>query len=76
MTVLTRVREARMKLKDQGRSEHANVEVVEDLLARAQDLIAQMNEAKLKAIRDAEAPFLEELEQLDREISTFITLVG
>lgn len=76
MNVLQRVREARMKLKARGTSEHANSEVIEDLFVRAQELIAQMNQAKLKAMKEAEAPFLEELEQIDREMSVFITLVG
>jgi hypothetical protein len=76
MTVLTRVREARIKLKKQGTSEHSNADVIEDLFARAQELIAEMNAAKLKAMREAEAPFLEELKAIDDEMSMFIALVA
>lgn len=76
MNVLQRVREARMKLKARGVSEHSNAEAIEDLFADAQRLIAEMNAAKLKAMKDAEAPFLEQLEQIDKELSLFITLVA
>lgn len=76
MNVLSRVREARMKLKARGVSEHSNADAIEDLFAEAQVIIAEMNKAKLKAMKEAEEPFLEQLEQIDRELSMFITLVA
>jgi hypothetical protein len=74
MNVLQRVREARSQLKARGQSEHANADAIEELFARAQEIITEMNAKKLAAIREAEKPFLDELEQIDREMSMFITL--
>lgn len=76
MTALIRVREARAKLKAQGRNDLKNYDQISDLLERAQDIIVKMNAAKVQAMRDAERPFLEELEELDKEISFLITIMS
>lgn len=76
MNVLQNYREARIRLKANGSSEHANSEAIEDLFTEAQTLIAEMNQAKLRAMKEAEAPFLDRLSEIDRELSFFVTLVG
>lgn len=76
MNALQRVREARMKLKARGASEHSNSEAIEDLFSEAQKIIADMNEAKLKAMKEAEAPYLVRLEAIDKEMAMFIALVA
>ncbi len=76
MNVLENVRQARASLKSRGASEHKHRDAVEGLFTRAQTLIAEMNTAKLTALREAEKPFLAELKEIDDEMSMLIKLIG
>ncbi len=73
---LERVRNARISLKNRGTSDIANAEAIEDLTTKAQEIIVQMNAAKLVALREAEAPFLAQLEEIDKEMAVYVTLMG
>lgn len=74
VTALTRLREARTALKAQGRNDLKTAEQIADLIERSQKLIEEMNAAKVAAMREAEKPFLAELEELDKEMSVLITI--
>ncbi len=76
MKALASVRKARINLKNRGTSDLAHADQIEDLFAQAQDLIAEMNSAKLEAMRKAEEPYLKKLEVIDREMAVFVTLMG
>lgn len=76
MHVLTRVREARMKLKEQGRSDAKHAHHIADLTERAKTIIMEMNAAKVRAMREAEEPYLEQLRELDEEMSVLITIMS
>ncbi len=76
MSDLSNARDARTKLKERGKSDVKHAEMIADLTAKSQAIIAQMNEAKIAAMREAEKPFLEQLKELDEEMAVLITLMG
>ena len=76
MTALQNVREARIALKARGTSDAKHAEQIEDMFAEAQKIISEMNVAKLDAMREAEKPYLEKLEALDKEMAFLISIMG
>lgn len=76
MSALTNVRDARTKLKARGTSDAKHAGQIADLTERAQKIIADMNAAKIAAMREAEKPFLAELEELDKEMAVLITIMA
>lgn len=65
-------------LNASGSEIHALTETngLDDILKKRQEIIIKMNNAKKKAIEEAEAPYLEELEELDLEYATLLRFVG
>ena len=76
MSILKNVHDARSKLKARGRSDAKHAGQIADLTERAQAVIAEMNKAKIAAMRKAEEPFQAELEEIDREMAVLITIMG
>lgn len=76
MKVLKNVHDARAKLKARGVSDAKHADAIADLTERVQTIVAEMNKAKIDAMRKAEEPFLSELEELDREMAVLITIMS
>ena len=76
MELLKNVREARTKLKSRGLTDIQYTDNIEQLTNRVQEIISKMNKAKIDAIRKAEEPFIQELEELDKEMATLILLMA
>lgn len=49
---------------------------ISEIWKERQDLIKQMNIAKLKASEEAAIPFLEKIEKIDKEYSIILTLLA
>ena len=74
--ILNKVRETRAALKKSGLSDLKNSDQISSIRDEIQETITAMNAAKLKAMREAEAPFLIRLAELDEELAIFVTLVA
>ena len=74
--ILNKVRETRAALKKAGLSDLRHSDQIAPIQAEIQETISAMNTAKLKALREAEAPFLLRLAELDEELAVYVTLVS
>jgi phosphate uptake regulator len=76
MSVLQKVRQARINLKSQNSTDLTNQESLEELFKEAQELISQMNKDKLQAIANVEEQYRERLEDIDSQLAFYVQLIG
>lgn len=73
------LRNARIGAAQNGTNESRAIktnEGLEELFNRKQALIAEMNNAKVKAIREAVKPFEDELHSIDQQYGMLISMIG
>ena len=53
-----------------------NNEGLRELFAQRQKIIAEMNAARITAVKEAEKPFLKSLEELDKQYAMILSMMG
>ncbi len=68
------LREARNALKNRG--VQANEKMGQEYLDLIMELRSKMNEAKVAALREAEKPFLDEIQAVEEDYAIFLKLAS
>lgn len=76
MSILNNLRQARMMLKANNSSILDKQDAINAVFREAQEIIEQMNKEKLAAICEVEEKYRERLEEIDRELAVFTSLLG